>query len=49
MQGIYNPASEEEKKMMFLSEMGYTMNEASIAMERCGVYSPSGFYSYRSG
>ncbi|KAK4752715.1 hypothetical protein SAY87_021513 [Trapa incisa] len=35
-EGIYNPSS-EEKKMTFLTEMGYTMNEASIAMERCGA------------
>ncbi|XP_031405610.1 DNA (cytosine-5)-methyltransferase DRM2 [Punica granatum] len=36
-EGIYEPASEEEKKMMLLAEMGYTLDEASIAMERCGA------------
>lgn len=40
LQEIYNPVSEEEKKMMLLAEMGYAMDETSIAMERCGMYSP---------
>lgn len=29
--------SEKEKALSFLKKMGYTMEEASIAMERCGA------------
>ncbi|GMH24472.1 hypothetical protein Nepgr_026315 [Nepenthes gracilis] len=30
------PLSDEEQKLLFLTEMGYPAEEASIAMERCG-------------
>ncbi|EOY02435.1 DNA (Cytosine-5)-methyltransferase DRM1/2 isoform 2 [Theobroma cacao] len=31
-----NPDSDEESKLLFLTKMGYSKAEASIAMERCG-------------
>ncbi|PKI70170.1 hypothetical protein CRG98_009420, partial [Punica granatum] len=34
---IVNPMPEEDKKMMLLAEMGYTLDEASVALERCGA------------
>ncbi|XP_057983898.1 DNA (cytosine-5)-methyltransferase DRM2 [Malania oleifera] len=30
------PFSDEEKKLLFLADMGYTVEEASIALKRCG-------------
>lgn len=33
---IPNSSSEEEKKLLSLANMGYTVEEASIAMDRCG-------------
>ncbi|KAK3410204.1 hypothetical protein EUGRSUZ_J02221 [Eucalyptus grandis] len=32
---VINPSS-EDKKLLFLTDMGYTVEEASIAIERCG-------------
>ncbi|CAL9014625.1 unnamed protein product [Prunus brigantina] len=34
---IINPTSEKEKKILSLVNMGYTVEEASIAIERCGL------------
>ncbi|XP_059449743.1 DNA (cytosine-5)-methyltransferase DRM2 [Corylus avellana] len=34
---ITNPVSDEEGKLSSLVKMGYTMDEASIAIERCGL------------
>lgn len=31
-----NSLSDKEKKLLFLADMGYTVEEASIAMDRCG-------------
>ncbi|XP_022774401.1 DNA (cytosine-5)-methyltransferase DRM1-like isoform X2 [Durio zibethinus] len=31
-----NPDSDEERKLLYLTKMGYSKAEASIAMERCG-------------
>lgn len=31
-----NSMSDKEKKLLFLADMGYTVEEASIAMDRCG-------------
>ena len=28
----------KEKKLLFLADMGYTVEEASIAMDRCGAW-----------
>ncbi|KAJ0053869.1 hypothetical protein Pint_02755 [Pistacia integerrima] len=36
---IRKPVSDKEDKLLFLASMGYAVEEASIAMERCGVYS----------
>ncbi|KAK8672534.1 hypothetical protein V6N13_110900 [Hibiscus sabdariffa] len=33
---IVSPASEEERKLLHLTKMGYSEAEASVAMERCG-------------
>ncbi|XVE67902.1 hypothetical protein DITRI_Ditri09bG0025300 [Diplodiscus trichospermus] len=33
---IMNPDSDEESKLLYLTKMGYSEVEASIAMERCG-------------
>lgn len=38
LQEITNPVSDEEGKLLSLVKMGYTMDEASIAIERCGAY-----------
>ena len=32
-----NPDSDEERKLLYLTKMGYSEVEASIAMERCGA------------
>jgi hypothetical protein len=37
LQEITSPTSEEEKVLMSLIKMGYTEEEASIAIERCGI------------
>ncbi|BBH08963.1 domains rearranged methyltransferase 2 [Prunus dulcis] len=34
---ILNPTSEKNKKLLSLVNMGYTVEEASIAIERCGL------------
>lgn len=36
-QGNINSLSDREKKLLFLADMGYTVEEASIAMDRCGA------------
>ncbi|KAH1091960.1 hypothetical protein J1N35_019217 [Gossypium stocksii] len=33
---IINPGSDEESKLLYLTKMGYSEAEASVAMERCG-------------
>ena len=33
-----NSLSDKEKKLLFLADMGYTVEEASIAMDRCGAW-----------
>ncbi|KAK8710242.1 hypothetical protein V6N13_145576 [Hibiscus sabdariffa] len=33
---IMNPDSDEESKLLYLTKMGYSEAEASVAMERCG-------------
>ncbi|KAK8534056.1 hypothetical protein V6N13_028260 [Hibiscus sabdariffa] len=34
---IMNPDSDEESKLLYLTKMGYSEAEASVAMERCGL------------
>lgn len=38
MQENTDSLSETEKKLRSLQNMGYTVDEAAIAMERCGAY-----------
>ena len=38
LQEITNTVFDEDNKLSSLMSMGYTRDEASIAMERCGVY-----------
>lgn len=33
-----NDMSEKEKKVLFLADMGYVVEEATIAVDRCGLY-----------
>lgn len=33
-----NSLSEKEQTILFLANMGYPVEEVSIAMERCGAY-----------
>ena len=37
LQETPGPLSEEKKKMLFLTDMGYPVEEVSIAIERCGM------------
>lgn len=37
LQEIISPTFEEEKVLMSLIKMGYTEEEASMAIERCGI------------
>lgn len=37
LQDIINSISDEENTLMYLVEMGYTIEDASLAIERCGA------------
>lgn len=39
-------SSEKDKKLRSLKNMGYPVEEAEIAMERCGAFFPQKFATY---